>query len=205
MAETPSEGAQYLQARTEFFTSRTELHQAEARLMSAQAANIHAISARWAATVGSLVSVSGVFLLIQERDVITGLTHSNEVRVAWLLGAALVGALVATLTTVLLARGDQDKTTTWPWNRKPATLLSISMTSAALTVILVLVATLVIWFGEREGANEQSYWVYHSNGSISCGKLQRNDDGMLQLDAQSTALTNVADVIEVDGCPAEVN
>jgi Co/Zn/Cd efflux system component len=205
MAETPSESAQDLKARTDFLNSQTQLIHAKTILEEAKLANFRAISARWAATVGSLASVSGVFLLIQERDVITGLTHSNEVRVAWLLGAALVGALVATLTTVLLARGDQDKTTTWPWNRKPATLLSMSMTSAALTVILVLASTLVVWFGEREAADEQSYWVYHSNGSISCGKLQRNDDGLLQLDAQSTALTDVTDVIAVDGCPSEMD
>jgi hypothetical protein len=205
MAETPSESAQDLKARTDFLNSQTQLIHAKTILEEAKLANFRAISARWAATVGSLASVSGVFLLIQERDAITGLRLCYEIAVAALLGLALLGALVATLTTVLLAQDDRGQTAIWQSKWKPATLLTISMASAALTVILVLVATLVIWFGEREGANEQSYWVYHSNGSISCGKLQRNDDGMLQLDAQSTALTNVADVIEVDGCPAEVN
>jgi hypothetical protein len=228
MAETPPANSQNRDTETETFKNELELLSARTKLEQAKLANIHAISARWATTVGSLVSVSGVFLLVQERDAITGLTMSRQVIVAVLLGAALVGALVTTMTTVLLARDEPAPSSNtsnglvrrilawfgnreslmWlkrhsPWHWLPSNLLGASMKAAILTIALLFLATMVVWFGERKGADEQSYWVHHSDGSISCGTLVKDHDGKLGLAGRGVtiALTDVAEISEVNGCP----
>jgi hypothetical protein len=145
---------------------------------------------KWAASLAAILGLAGTIFLVRGRQDFTQLATEGEILVAIALVVAVVTAAAAAYQAAMAAQ-DLPYDLSWPtgpglrdWERSEAhrakRRLRISRRLTFCSVILLVAALLITWFGKTD-EKHPSWLVVPAAGPARCGELAV-DHGRLVLE-----------------------
>lgn len=155
-------------------------------------ANVREAAKTWGSTIAGVFTLGGILTVLQGDTKAGQLTDGGQ----RLLVVLLVVALVLAVGAVITAFGVAFE----PETTNSATLLNGSIIATVLALVCLALSTFVLWKGDQSPAAAQQYLVtYEASNTVACGTLTRDGAGTLVF--SGGALTDVAEIVETEGCP----